>query len=222
MVSGQGEFPSVSRRSTRRNKRQGLRGSALLSAIEQLAQRGVSSKEIWRKCGFTNNSIFQAAYSSALQSRNQRSLRLKSPNFRTISQADPARLRAQRKLANGEELTLEEFRLLPDYQQRALVRSQDPRARNAPNRRGRNAQMRILEATQSVHPPVRRSKLTESDLLSVVLDLERQGTSEINIAIKCGYNSEEIGRFRSELARAAGCKIAPMSKILVIVRSRQD
>lgn len=214
-------LPSVTGRSPRKNRRQGLRGLALLNAVERLTLRGVNRKELWRKCGFSSDAIFQAAYSAAIQARNQRLLRLESPSFQKVVQPDPARLRAQRKLADGKELTLEELKVLPEYQQRALARIQEPSSRMPLNRRGRNAQRAKAERAPMASPPVRRSRLVGTQLLAMALDLDERGKSEVIIAIKCGYDSDEIGRFRAELARVVGCGIAPIARILADHKSRQ-
>lgn len=55
----------------------------------------------------------------------------------------------------------------------------------------------------------------------MALDLDEKGKSEVIIAIRCGYDSDEIGRFRAELARVVGCGIAPISRILADYKSRQ-
>lgn len=70
-------------------------------------------------------------------------------------------------------------------------------------------------------PPVRRSRLVGTQLLAMALDLDERGKSEVIIAIKCGYDSDEIGRFRAELARVVGCGIAPIARILADHKSRQ-
>ena len=126
------------------------------------------------------------------------------------------RLAAQRKLIDGKDLDLEEFNVLPEWQQRAFIKSVQPLPKRQLIRRARRRREKPPDNLPPARLPiVKRPKLVGPALLDAVLDLSRQKKAEINIAIKCGYSSEEIGPFRTQLASAAGCKRAPMERILL-------
>lgn len=192
-----------------------LRGAALLAAVERLKESGVNYKQLWVRCGYSNPSLFKQDYRLALHSRAVRYCHLQSSRSSRDSKENQARLAAQRKLIDGKDLDLEEFNVLPDWQKRAYIKGLQPLPKGQPIRRVRRRREKPPENKPPARLPlVKRPKLVGSALLDAVLDLSRQGIAEINIAIKCGYSSEEIGPFRTQLARAAGCERAPMERIL--------
>lgn len=193
----------------------GLQGTALLNAIERLSQSGVKHKDVWIRCGYTDKSLFQSEYELALCSREVRDSPRRLARSIEPSEGNQDRLAAQRKLSDGKDLDLEEFNALPDWQQRAFAKNLEPLPKGQTIRRARRRREKPPESKPPARLPlVKRPKLVGSALLEAVLDLSRQGKAEINIAIKCGYSSEEIGPFRTQLARATGCERAPMERIL--------
>jgi hypothetical protein len=114
-------------------------------------------------------------------------------------------------MADGKDLTVEEIKTLPVYQRRALEKSLQPLPRGTPKKVKRRP-----EKMPVILPPIKRSKLLGTRLSNQVLELSGQGWAEINVAIKCGYTSDEVGPFRTQLACAVGCKIGTMGRILAI------
>jgi|688.fasta_scaffold688398_2 hypothetical protein len=114
-------------------------------------------------------------------------------------------------MADGKDLTVEEIKTLPVYQRRALEKSLQPLPRGTPKKVKRRA-----EKMPVILQPIKRSKLLGTRLSNQVLELSGQGWAEINVAIKCGYTSDEVGPFRTQLACAVGCKIGTMGRILAI------
>jgi len=208
----------VSGRSPKRRKWRrslGLQGTTLLNAVERLAQSGIKHKDMWIRCGYRNKSLFQSEYAFALHSCEIRDSQIRLS--RTIEQSDSNqdRLAAQRKLMDGKDLDQEELNALPDWQQRAFEKYLEPLPKGQPIRKARRRREHLPESKLPARLPlVKLPKLVGQALLDTVLDLSRQGKAEINIAIKCGYSSEKIGPFRTQLARAAGCGRAPMETIL--------
>ena len=193
----------------------GLQGTSLLNAVERLAQSGVKFKDMWIQCGYRNKSLFQSEYELAFRSRGVRDSQIRLSRSIEPSESNQYRLAAQRKLIDGKDLDLEEFNALPDWQQRAFVKDLQPLPKGQPIRRARRRREKPLAHKPSARLPfVKRPKLVGPALLDAVLDLSRQGKAEINIAMKCGYSSEEIGPFRTQLARVAGCERAPMERIV--------
>ena len=184
-----------------RRRYSGLRGSALIHAVEAFRAEGLKKKEIVRRCGYNDYSIFYRALDSAYAQRKARRLELEQIEARdsldrSSSRLSEARDSAQRRLARGEKLTKDEFNALPDFQKIALLKS---------------------DAQQILKPQV----LKGNALLEKVRMLSGQDYPEINIAIKCGYGSEKVGQFRGELARVIGCKIAPLDRLLDQARRTQ-
>lgn len=193
----------------------GLRGAALLAAVERLKENGVNYKQLWIRCGYRNPSLFKIEYQFALHSRAVRNTHPQSSGPSRDLKENQARLAAQRKLIDGKDLDIDEFNSLPDWQKRAFEKDLRPLPKGQPIRRARRRQAKPPESKPPARLPlVKRPKLVGAALLDAVLDLSRQEKAEIIIAIKCGYSSEEIGPFRTQLARAAGCERAPMERIL--------
>lgn len=189
----------------------GLRGSALIHAVEAFRARGLKEKEIFKRCGYRDHSLFSRALNNAYTQRQldlERIKRIKARQLdleqieardsldRSSSRLSEARDSAQRRLARGEKLTKDEFNALPDFQKIALLKS---------------------DTQQILKPQV----LKGNALLEKVRMLSGQDYPEINIAIKCGYGSEKVGQFRGELARVIGCKIAPLDRLLDQARRSQ-
>ena len=135
-------------------------------------------------------------------------------------EANKLRLTAQRRLADGKELTTEEIEALPAFQRRALQNFHQPLPKGKPKRR-RSNQGPAPPQAETLKPMGRPPRKIGEDLLRTVLGLASDQLAEVNIAIKCGYKSEEVGLFRRQLARIIGCKIGPLERLLLVARQTQ-
>lgn len=181
-----------------------LQGEELLTAWRNFASGKKS--ELVRACGYVtkkkdgserlNFQAFYEALAKAKQSPNA------SDEKAVVSEEDAKRIAdenailrlrklAQRKLKDGKPLTEEELVSLPDFQRKALERN------------GKQATERAVK------------KMAGKELYVTVMRLAEEGMAEPNIAIKCGYNPDDIGLFRRELSRFLGAPIAPLARLLI-------
>jgi hypothetical protein len=180
---------------------------------------------LWIRCGYKNKDAFQSELAKALRAREERRASLEKITFEANSEPETPeekklRLTAQRRLADGKELTTEEVEALPAFQRRALQKSHQPLPKGKPKKR-RSNQGAARPLAETPKPMGRPPRKIGEDLLRTVLDLASDQVAEVNIAIKCGYKSEEIGLFRRELARVIGCKIGPLDRLLLVARQAQ-
>lgn len=220
-------MPAKLRKPGKRKRRHlGLTGSKLIHMVNSLRKQGFNEKQIRKRCGYQDPIYFQRMLDAAHAKQQSRQLALqrmreKGEHGRSPVTHEKARQLAQQRLARGESLTTEDVNALPEFQRIALLKSMMPMGKASRNRSRQptSAKPATLENCQlSFKPP----ELKGESLLSKVLCLSRQNLAEINIAIKCGYNSERIGIFRRELAKAIGCKIAPLSRLLIYHRQLHE
>jgi hypothetical protein len=203
----------------------GLRGSALVNAVESLTRSGIAKGSLWIRCGYKNKDAFQSELAKALCAREERRASLERITFEAncepeTPEARKLRLTAQRRLADGKELTTEEIETLPAFQRRALQKSDQPLPKGKPKKQ-RSNQGPARPQAETPKPMGRPPRKIGEDLLRTVLELACDQLAEVNIAIKCGYKSEEIGLFRRELARVIGCRIGPLDRLLLVARQAQ-
>lgn len=200
-----------------------LRGSALIRAVDEHTRNGVSKKNLFKRCGYKHESEFQFEYSKAIEARASRKLALEETSARNANQGtlgqQKARLIAQRRLADGKDLTYDEINALPDFQKLALHKSVQPFPKKYHKTAKKNKELN-LPRPEPARPIGRPPRQTGKELLQSALGLADLQFAEINIAIKCGYRSEEIGIFRRELARVIGCKIAPLERLLISAKGQ--
>jgi len=181
-----------------------LEGEELLAAWRDFA--GGKKSEMVRACGYVskkkdggerlNFTAFYEALAKAKEAANASEEKRASSAEeakRLANENALLRLRkiAQRKLRDGKPITEEELNSLPEFQRKALERSEKQNTEKA------------------VH------KMTGKELYDRSLRLFEEGMAEPNIAIKCGYSSDDIGLFRRELSRFLGVQIAPLTRLLM-------
>ena len=203
----------------------GLRGSALVNAVESLTRSGIAKGSLWIRCGYKNKDAFQSELEKALRAREERRASLEKITIEAncgpeTPKANKLRPTAQRRLADGKELTTEEIEALPALQRRALQKFHQPLPKGKPKKR-RSNQGPAGPQAETPNPMGRPPRKIGEDLLRTVLDLATDQLAEVNIAIKCGYKSEEIGLFRRQLALVIGCKIGPLDRLLLVARQAQ-
>lgn len=193
----------------------------MIRAVNEHTSNGVSKKNLFKRCGYKHESDFQSEYSKAIEARALRKLASEEISARNANQGTlgqkKERLIAQRRLADGKELTYDEINALPDFQKRALQKSLQPYPKIFHKKAKKNKELNLPKA-EPARPIGRPPRQTGKELLQSALALADLELAEINIAIKCGYRSEEIGIFRRELARVIGCKIAPLERLLISAR----
>ena len=99
----------------------------MIRAVDEHNRNGVSKKNLFKRCGYKHESEFQFEYSKAIEARASRKLALEETSARNANQGtlgqQKARLIAQRRLADGKDLTYDEINALPDFQKIALHKS---------------------------------------------------------------------------------------------------
>ena len=227
----------MTRKTPKKRRKIRQSGSSLIHAVEWYGKTGVKKRDIWKMCGFNDALSFLAEYSKALEEKaiedkahkakaaqaeaeRRRALEQINARWETTQEAPDikkARVAAQRRLADGKALTQEEINALPEFQRRALQKSLEllPRRRSQKNKIKGKPDRPSASLVQSI---VRRPRLTGDELRQAVLSLADHKLAEVNIAMKCGYKSEEIGMFRRALAKSLGREIAPLSRLLTDAR----
>jgi hypothetical protein len=207
--------------SPKKRRVRGLQGAALLNAFQVHTRNGAKNKNIWKACGYNSESLFELELAAARLERLNRLNQLQRMHSQDLGTSEASteamRQRAQRRLVDGKELTIDEVAALPDFQRRALAKSLEP----LPRGRAKKKKRKDAIVTNGQTHPIRVGRpprLIGAELLETALRLETKGVAEINIAIKCGYGSGGIGPFRRALSRAVGCEIAPMNRILLLYR----
>jgi hypothetical protein len=171
-------MPAKPRKPGKRKRRHlDLRGSALIHAVDSLRKQGLNEKQIRKRCSYQDPIYFQR-------------MREKGAHGRSVLGDAEARLVAQQRLARGESLTTEDVNSLPEFKRLALLKSMMPMGRRASRNRSRQPTTPKPASPENCQPSFKPPTLKGEALLSKALNLSRQNFAEVNIAIKCGYDSE--------------------------------
>jgi hypothetical protein len=189
-------MPAKPRKPGKRKRRHlDLRGSALIHAVDSLRKQGLNEKQIRKRCSYQDPIYFQRMLDTARAQQQSRQLALqrmreKGEYGRSVLGDAEARLVAQQRLARGESLTTEDVNSLPEFKRLALLKSMMPMGRRASRNRSRQPTTPKPASPENCQPSFKPPTLKGEALLSKALNLSRQNFAEVNIAIKCGYDSE--------------------------------